>query len=52
MQEFLLRIRRSVLEEAVIEFDIVGKSYCCLSASRRFLILLIGHIALFPHLSK
>jgi len=43
VQEFLLRIRRSVLEEAVIEFDIVGKSYCCLSASRRrFLILLIS----------
>lgn len=31
MQEFLIRIRRSVLE-AVLEFNIVGKSYCCLSA--------------------
>ena len=35
MQEFLLRIRRSVLEEAVVEFDIVGKYCCSLSASRR-----------------
>lgn len=34
MQEFLLRIRRSVLEEAVVEFDIVGKSYCTLYALR------------------
>ena len=33
MQEFLLRIRRSVLEEAVVEFDIVGKCCCSLSAS-------------------
>ena len=33
MQKFFLRIRRSVLEEAVVEFDIVGKSFC--SASRR-----------------
>ena len=28
MQKFLLRIQRSVLEEAVVEFDIVGKSCC------------------------
>ena len=35
MQEFLLRIRRSVLEEAVVEFDVVGKSWYSLSASRR-----------------
>ena len=31
MQEFLLRIRRSVLEEAVVEFDLVGK--CSFSGS-------------------
>lgn len=35
MQEFLLRMRRSVLEEAVVEFDIVGKCCFSLSASRR-----------------
>ena len=35
MQEFLLRIRRSVLGEAVVEFDVVGKSWYSLSASRR-----------------
>ena len=35
MQEFLLRIRRSDLEEAIVEFDIVGKSCCSVSASRK-----------------
>ena len=30
MLEFLLRMRRSVLEEVLVEFDIVGK--CCYSA--------------------
>ena len=29
MPEFLLRMRRSVLEEVLVEFDIVGK--CCYS---------------------
>ena len=39
MQEFLLRIRRSVLEEVLVEFDIVGK--CCYSprASKRKLFM-------------
>lgn len=50
MQKFLLRIQRSVLEEAIVEFDIVGKS--CLSLStlmKRFLVRLILHIVTLHH---
>jgi len=49
VQEFLLRMRRSVLKEAVVEFDIIGKSCSLFASSRRFLIRLTSHIASFFH---